>query len=448
MVSSREAADIGYHLHAYTNAEAHMTHGPLIIEDGDGIYVKDNKGNRYIEAMSGLWCAGLGFSEQRLLDAAATQMRKLPYYHTFNHRSHNAAIDLAEKLISIAPVPMSKAFFTSSGSEAIDTTIKLIWYRSNALGEPRRKKIISRKNAYHGSTVAGASLTGLVMNQSSFDLPIPNILYAGSPHYRREALAGESEQQFVARLADELEQLILAEGPETIAAFIGEPVMGAGGVIVPPKGYWEAIQNVLKTYEILLVVDEIICGFGRTGEMFGSQTFDIHPDFLVLSKQMSSGYVPIAALLINDRVFQPIASETNRRGTFGHGFTSGGHPLATAVALENIRIIEERHLVGHVRNVGAYMQAQLRTLAGHELVDEVRGVGLIAAVELAASKGAKAPRQEAGALGQEANLIMRENGVIIRNLGDAIAFCPPMISTKKQIDTIIAAFCKTLDQMN
>ncbi|MEP9373705.1 aspartate aminotransferase family protein [Mesorhizobium sp. KR1-2] len=443
--NSPEARDIRYHLHAYTNMRRHQEVGPLIIEKGDGIYVEDNTGKRYIEAMAGLWSVAVGFSEPRLVEAATRQMKQLPFYHNFTHKSHSVVIDLAEKLVTMAPVPMSKAFFTNSGSEANDTAMKMIWYRSNALGQPQRKKIISRKRGYHGVTIASASLTGLPNNQISFDLPIANVLHTSCPHYWREALPGESEDQFTTRLADDLEKLILAEGPETVAAFIGEPVMGAGGVVVPPAGYWEKIQAVLAKYDILLVADEVICGFGRTGEMFGSQTMGMRPDIMVMSKQLSSSYLPISALMINDRVFEPIADESNRIGTFGHGFTAGGHPVAAAVALENIRLIEERNLVDNAREVGAYMQQRLRELASHELVGEVRGVGLIAAIETVADKATKAPWGQVGALGALVNGQLQQNGVISRAMGDSIAFCPPLIITKAQVDDIVAALRTSLD---
>ncbi|WP_019171585.1 aspartate aminotransferase family protein [Pseudaminobacter salicylatoxidans] len=444
--NSPEARDIRYNLHAYTNARRHQEAGPLIIEKGEGIYVEDNSGKRYIEAMAGLWSVAVGFSEQRLVDAATKQMSKLPYYHSFTHKAHSPLIDLAEKLVQMAPVPMSKAFFTNSGSEANDTAMKMIWYRSNALGQPQRKKIISRQRGYHGVTIASASLTGLPNNQISFDLPIANVLHTASPHYWREARPGETEEQFSTRLAEELEKLILAEGPETVAAFIGEPVMGAGGVVVPPAGYWEKIQAVLKKYDILLIADEVICGFGRTGEMFGSQTYGLQPDIMVMSKQLSSSYLPISALLINDKVFEPLADESNRIGTFGHGFTAGGHPVAAAVALENLRLIEERDLVGNAREVGAYMQQRLRELSSHELVGEVRGIGLIAAIELVADKATKAPWGQPGALGALTNGLLQQNGVISRNMGDALAFCPPLIITRAQVDEIISALKTSLDE--
>ncbi len=296
-------------------------------------------------------------------------------------------------------------------------------------------------------TIASASLTGLPNNHRSFDLPIDRILHTGCPHHYREGLAGETEEQFATRLADELEQLILAEGPHTIAAFIGEPVMGAGGVVVPPKTYWEKVQAVLRRYDILLIADEVICGFGRTGNLFGSQTFDMKPDILVMSKQLSSSYLPISAFLINERVYAPIAEESHKIGTLGTGFTASGHPVAAAVALENLAIIEERDLVANARDRGTYMQKRLRDLQGHPLVGEVRGVGLIAGVELVTDKQAKTGLEQAGALGAQANAVLQERGVISRAMGDTLAFCPPLIINDQQIDTMVSALEATLNDV-
>ncbi len=444
--NSPEARDIAHHLHAYTDARRHQEVGPLVVERGEGIYVHDIHGRRYIEAMAGLWSVGVGFSEERLVEAAARQMRQLPFYHTFGHKSHGPVIDLAEKLVSIAPVPMSKVFFTNSGSEANDTVMKLLRYRSNALGEPQRKKFISRMRAYHGVTLASASLTGLPNNHRSFDLPIEGVHHTMSPHHWREAMPGESEEAFATRCAEELEALILREGPETIAAFFGEPVMGAGGVVIPPATYWEKIRAVLAKYGILLVADEVICGFGRTGTMWGSTTYAMKPNVVVCSKQLSSSYLPISALMIDETVFEPIADESNRIGTLGHGFTAGGHPVAAAVALENLAIIEERDLVAHVRTVGAHMQKRLRALADHPLVGEVRGVGLIAAVEMVTDKAAKKALDPAGKLGAMIAGILQEKGVVGRAMGDALAFCPPMIITEAQVDAMVDILEASLDE--
>jgi 4-aminobutyrate--pyruvate transaminase len=424
--NSQEARDVAYQLHPYTNARAHQQAGPLVIERGEGPYVFDASGKRYFEAMAGLWSVGLGFNEKRLVDAAHKQMLALPFYHTFSAKSHGPSIDLAEKLVALAPVTMSKVFFTNSGSEANDTVLKLIAYRSNALGQPQRKKVISRMRAYHGVTIASASLTGLPNNHRSFDLPLPNILHTGSPHFYKDGAPGESEEAFATRRAEELDALIQKEGPDTIAAFFGEPVMGAGGVIVPPATYWDKIQKVLNKYDILLVADEVICGFGRTGKMFGCETYGIKPDAIVVSKQITSSYFPLSAIMMNDRMFEPIADESNKIGVLGHGFTAGGHPVGSAIALENLK---------------------LRELTSHPLVGEVRGVGMIAAIELVLDKARKTAAATPGAVGGMASRMLQERGVISRNMLDAIAICPPLIVTKAQIDELVAAISGVLDDM-
>lgn len=430
--NSLEARDVAFQLHSYADARKQEQTGSLVIDKGEGIYVEDVSGKRYIEGMAGLWSVAVGFGEKRLVEAAARQMEKLPYYHTFTFKTHGPSIELAEKLIEMAPVPMSKVYFTNSGSEANDTAIKLIWYRSNALGQPERKKIISRMRGYHGVTVASASLTGLPNNHKSFDLPLPQILHTTSPHYRTMKKDGESEAEFARRCAQDLEDLILAEGPETIAAFFAEPVMGAGGVVVPPDGYWQAVQPVLKKYGILFVADEVICGFGRTGNMFGTETYSLQPDMMTLSKALSSSYQPISALLINDTVYEPIADESHRIGVLGHGYTGSGHPVAAAVALENLKIIEERDLVGHVREIAPTFQKRLAGLADNPLVVETRGIGLIGAAELHHPAHSDTP----GSLGAAANAAFQENGLISRAMLDAMAFCPPLIITVGQVNDL------------
>ena len=445
--NSIEARDVAYHLHSYTNARRHEEIGPIVIESGEGMYVTDTDGKRYVEAMAGLWSVAIGFGEKRLAAAAARQMEKLNFYHTFTHKSHVPAIELAEKLIAMAPVKMSKVYFTNSGSEANDTMIKLVRYRSNALGQPEKKKIISRIKGYHGVTLASASLTGLPNNHRAFDLPMEGILHTTCPHYWREGQEGESEEEFASRCASDLEAMIQAEGPETIAAFIGEPVMGAGGVIVPPKTYWEKIQAVLKKHDILLVADEVICGFGRTGRTFGCETYGIEPDIMTVSKALSSSYLPISALLINDRVYQPVADQSSEIGTFGHGYTASGHPVAAAVALENLAIIEEKGLIEHAAEIAPYFQEKLASLGDHPLVGEVRGVGLIAAVELVTDKQAKIAMQPPGSMAAAAFALVQKNGVISRAIGDALAFCPPLIVQRNDIDTIVEATRAGLDEL-
>jgi len=444
--NSDEARDIAHHFHSYTNARANEAQGPLIIERGEGICVYDNNGTGYIEGMSGLWSVGLGFNEKRLADAAYKQMQKLPFSHTFSQRSHGPAIDLAEKLIEIAPVPMSKVFYTNSGSEANDTILKMVWYRSNAMGNPEKKKVIARNRGYHGVTIASASMTGLAGNHRSFDLPIAGVLHTTCPHYWREGKEGESEEDFATRCADDLDAMIQAEGPDTVAAFIAEPVMGAGGVVTPPATYWAKIQAVLNKYDILLIADEVICGFGRTGNMFGSTTYGIEPDVITLSKQITSSYFPFSAFMMNDRFYDPIADETARIGVLGHGYTAAGHPVGAAVALENLKIIEERDLVANAAARGAELTAGLNAFSDHPLVGEIRGVGLIAALELVAPEG----REEeftAGKIGGQMTPIMMRNGLVSRNMIDAMAFCPPMIISAAEVAKVLGIVEKSLEEL-
>ena len=354
-------------------------------------------------------------------------------------------IALAEKLLSIAPPGLSKVFFANSGSEVNDTAVKLVWYYNNALGRPKKKKIISRIKGYHGVTVATASLTGLPNNHRDFDLPIANILHVDCPHWYRFAQPGESEEAFATRLADSLEQRILAEGPETIAAMIGEPVMGAGGVILPPATYWEKIQRVLKKYEVLLIADEVICGFGRTGNMWGTETYGLHPDILVCAKALTSGYVPLAAIMISQKIYQAMVRESEKIGVFAHGFTYSGHPVPSAVALETLKIYEESDILSHVRQVAPRMQDALRSLSDHPLVGEARGIGLIGGVELVANKETKAPFDPKAATGAHVVKRAQAHGLILRAMGDVIGICPPLIIKEQEIDLLFERLRQALD---
>ena len=438
------AHDIAAHLHPFTNLATHPQVGPLVIRRGDGIYVEDDRGRRYLEAMSGLWCASLGFSNERLAKAGSDALQSLPYYHTFNHRSNEAAIALAEKLVALAPVPMSKVFFANSGSEANDTAVKLVWYYHNAIGKPAKKKIISRRNAYHGVTVAAASLTGLAPNHIDFDLPIDRILHVSCPHHYRFAQPDESEEAFATRLATELEDRILAEGPETVGAFIAEPVMGAGGVIVPPAGYFEKVQAVLAKHDVLLIADEVICGFCRTGEMFGSTTYGLKPDILTAAKALSSGYAPISAVMISEKVHAAIAGNSGRIGTFGHGFTYSGHPVSCAIALETLNVYEEEDILARVKALAPRFQAGLRSYASRPRVGEVRGVGLIGAVELAEDPAARKPFDAGLKMGARMAELALEEGLIVRGMGDSVAFCPPLIIDAGQVDEMFARFDRAM----
>jgi 4-aminobutyrate--pyruvate transaminase len=446
--NSTAARDIASLIHPYTNLDRHREVGPFVIASGDGCYVYDESGKRYLEGLAGLWSASLGFSEPRLVAAATKQMQRLPYSQIFGGRSHEPAIDLAEKLLSIAPKGLTKALFANSGSEANDQAVKLVWYYHNAIGKPEKKKIISRMRAYHGVTVASASLTGLVPNHADFDLPIARFLHTDCPSHYHHAEPGESEAAFTTRIVGALEALIEREGPETIAAFFAEPVMGAGGVIVPPKGYFEAVQKVLRKHDILFVVDEVICGFGRTGNMWGSETYGITPDILTCAKALSASFLPISATLVTDKIHEAMLAESKKLGTFGHGFTYAGHPVSSAVALETLKIYEERDIVGHVRRIAPHFQARLRALAAHPLVGEARGVGLVGAVEVVRDKAAKTPFDAALAVGPAVQAAVLEEGVILRAIRDVVAVCPPLIIADEQIDTLFDALAKGLDKVH
>jgi 4-aminobutyrate--pyruvate transaminase len=443
--TTSSSRDIATAIHPYTNLKLHESEGPLVISEGDGIFVRGEDGKMYLEGLAGLWCVSLGFSERRLAEAAYKQLLKLPYYHTFAHKAHDIGIELAEKLLSIAPAPMSKVFFTNSGSEANDTAVKLVWYYNNALGRRRKKKIISRTKSYHGVTVASASLTGLANNHRDFDLPIANILHVECPHFYRFSLPGETEEAFASRMADSLEQRILAEDPETVAAMIVEPIMGAGGVLLPPATYFEKIQAVLRKYDILLIADEVICGFARTGEMWGTTLYDLHPEMITCAKALSSGYQPIGAVMVSERVYQALVKQSETIGIFSHGFTYSGHPVTSAVALETLRIYEQDDILSHVRHVAPRMQASLRKFAEHPLVGEVRGIGLIGAVELVADKATKAPFDPSAAVGSYLMKRAHHHGVILRALGDSIAFCPPLIIKEPELDLMFEKFTLALD---
>ncbi len=444
-VNSDAARDIAYHVHAQTNLDAHQKTGPFIITRGDGAGVIDDQGKRYIDAMAGLWSASLGFSEKRLAEAAYRQMLELPYSSTFAGRSCPVLIDLAERLIAIAPKSVTRALFCNSGSEAVDTAMKLVWYFQNALGRPEKKKIIAREKAYHGSTIASASLTGLERMQREFDLPIARVVRAPCPHYWKFGRAGESEDAFSERMAKELEDIIVREGPETVGGFFAEPLQGAGGVIPPPKGYFRRVEALCRKYDILFIADEVICGFARTGEMWGSDTYDLAPDMMTCAKALSASYIPIAALMISDRVFEAMVEQSRKITLFGHGFTYSGHPVAAAVAVETLKIYEERDIVGMAKAAAPALQSGLRAYADHPLVGEVRGVGMIAGVELSADRTAKKlfdPSQGAGAIVQEE---MKARGVLVRALGDVIAFCPPLIISDAEIKSVTARFGEALD---
>jgi 4-aminobutyrate---pyruvate transaminase len=444
--NSLEARDIAHVLHPYTNSAAHEREGGMVLSHGEGIYVIDTEGNRYIEGLAGLFCASLGFSEERLVEAATRQLRKLPFYHTFGGKTNEPSIELAERLIALAPTPMSKVFFANSGSEINDTAMKLVWYYHNAIGKPEKKKIISRIRAYHGVTIASASLTGLPNNHRDFDLPIGGVLHTECPGFYRYGQPGESEEVFVDRCIASLEALIEREGAHTIAAFFAEPLMASGGCIVPPQGYYGKIQVVLRRHDILFVADEVICGFGRLGTMFGCERFGIVPDMISMAKQLSAAYQPISALMINDKIYRALVAESEKIGTFSHGFTYGGHPVAAAVALETLKIYEERNIVGHVRAIAPAFQTALHAFADHPLVGEARGMGLIGTLELVADKATREPFDPSWGVAIHAGRRAQAHGVITRALGDTVNLCPPLIITLAQIEDLMGRIRLALDE--
>ncbi len=445
--SNTQARDMASLLHPFTNLKILRETGPLVIERGKGVFVYGSDGKDYLEAMSGLWCTALGWGENELAETAARQIRELSFGHIFGGKSHEPGIALAEKLKEMAPMPVGKVFFANSGSEANDSQIKFMWYAANARGQTGRKKIIARDRAYHGVTLASASLTGLDAFHKSFDLPFDFTLRAECPHYYKNARDGESEEQYSARLAADLEALIQREGPDTIAAMFVEAVMGAGGAMVPPKGYFEAITAVLDKYDIRLVDDEVICGFGRTGQAFGCQTFNYQPDSMSVAKALSSAYVPISAVLLSPELVEIIEEEATRIGGLWHAFTYSAHPVAAAVALKTLEIYERRDTFGHVRKVAPLFLKRLAALGDHPLVGEANGVGLIGAIEMVADKQTKRNFEAAKLVGARCGQFCQDEGVIVRPLiNDRIALCPPLVISEAEINELFNRFERGLDK--
>jgi len=438
-----QARDIAAVLHPQTDLRRHAEIGPSIIGSSNGIWVIDDAGNHFMEGASALWCASLGFANERLAKVAYNAMRTLGYYQLFRHASHRGAIDLCERLLEIAPVPMSKVLLQCSGSEANDTAIKLVWYHWNAQGRPEKRKIISRYGSYHGSTCATVSLTGKPDFHKGFGLPFDGFLYTECPHYYRDRLDDESEEAFSTRMADALEALILREGPDTIGAFWADPVQGAAGALPPPDGYFEKVQAVLRRHDVLLVADEVICGFGRTGNMWGCETYGIVPDIISCAKALSAAMQPISAVLLNERIYQSMLVQSDRLGAFVHGYTYAGHPVAAAVALETLRIYEEMDLANHVKALEPVFLRAFGALANHPLVGEFSGVGLIGGIELVKDKATRTPHSSAVGAMMERNT--RERGVILRVVGNRLALSPPLIITASEIEEMAERIRKALD---
>ena len=443
-----ETLDKRYLFHPFTALADHERNGPMIIVKGEGVWLEDNKGNRYIDGMAGLWCVNVGYGRKEIADAIHHQAVTLPYFHSFSSWTTDTPILLAERLIEMAPVPMSKVFFGQSGSDANDTQVKLVWYYNNARGKPQKKKIIARHRGYHGVTVAAGSLTGMPSLHSGFDLPLPFVRYTTAPYRLWEAEPGMSDEAFTAKLAKDLEDLIIAEGPDTVGAVIMEPVMGAGGVIVPPKGYYPAIRAVLDKHDVLLIADEVISGFGRLGTMFGATAMEMQPDLITLAKGITSAYVPLSACMVSEKVWRAIVDGQATLGAFGHGYTYSAHPLAAAAALANLDIIENDKLVAQAASRGAFMHQQLQeAFAGHPLVGEIRGTGLVGAVEFVARKQPATRFEPALKIAGRVVKAALVRGVITRALphADTISFSPPFVISEDEIAQMVLGARKAVD---
>ncbi len=449
-----EALDREAILHPATALRAHQEHGGLIAERGRGILLTDIHGRDYIDAMAGLWCVNVGYGRRELADAAAAQIEKLGYYHSFAGASNPPQIELADRLLGLMRERAglekpSRIFFGLSGSDANDTQVKLVRYYNNLRGRPKKKKIISRKGAYHGVSVASGSLTGLEAFHYAFDLPMEGTLFADCPHFYRYAESGESEDAFSQRMADQLEALIAREGAETIAAFIAEPVMGAGGVIPPPRGYFDRIQPILSHHEILLIADEVICGFGRLGSWFGSGHYSLQPDLISMAKGLTSGYLPLSAVAVSDEIWSVLEAGSPEVGVFAHGYTYSGHPVSAAVAMANLDILESEDLVGNAARVGPYLQGRLRAALGdHPHVGEIRGEGMIMAVEFVSDRDSKLPFDPKLAVHRMICAEAANQGLIVRALpseGAALALSPPLCLSETEADRISEILVKAVD---
>ena len=448
---SVQQADNSSLLLPFTSVAASTAHGPAVMTDAQGVTIRDDQGNEYIDGMAGLWCVNAGWGQEEIVSAIAQQAQKLAYYHSFAATSNEPALALADRLVKLAPGNMSKIFFGNSGSDANDTNVKLVWYYNNLRGRPAKKKIISRHRAYHGVTVAAGSLTGLAGVHRAFDIPLPMIRHTSTPHYYRFGAPGQSEVDYAQQLAAELEQLILDEGPDTVAAFIAEPIMGAGGVLLPPEGYFPAIQAVLKKYDILMIADEVICGFGRCGAWFGSEIYAIEPDIVTIAKGLTSGYIPMSGSLISEEIWKVMLSGSEEMGAFAHGYTYSAHPVAAAAAMANLDILVRDNLIERAASTGAYVQQRLRdTFADHPFVGEVRGIGLIAAIEFVKDKRTKEPFSVKLGLAARLASLAREEGVISRALSDstALSFAPALVISRDECDELIARFERAVNRFS
>jgi L-2,4-diaminobutyrate transaminase len=442
--------DRHYSFHPFTALGEHERHGPpVVMVRGEGVHLEDDAGRRYIDGMAGLWCVNVGYGRREIAAAMARQAETLSYCHAFSSMSADQPALLARRLIETAPVPMSKVFFGNSGSDANDTQVKLVWYYNNARGKPRKKKIIARQRAYHGVTIMAGGMTGLPGVHAGFDLPLPFIKHTMAPHRLWQGY-GLSDAEFTDKLIADLEQVIETEGADTIGAMIVEPVMGAGGVIVPPAGYYEALQEVLDSHDILLIADEVICGFGRLGHMFGCQALSIKPDLITIAKGVTSAYFPLSGVYVSENVWRTIVEAGKQYGAFGHGFTYSSHPIGAAVAMANLDIVEGERLVEAAAERGKYLHERLgAAFADHPLVGEIRGFGLIGAVEFVVAK--EPPQAFDPKLTVAARVAKKAlaRGVLTRALpnADAVAFSPPLIIGESEIETLVSQVRDALDEV-
>ncbi len=436
-----QALSQAHHLAPFSDYKQLAEKGPRIITEAKGVHLWDSEGNKILDGMAGLWCVAVGYGREELVEAAATQMRQLPFYNTFFQTAHPPVLELAHAISQLAPAGMNHVFFTGSGSEGNDTMLRLVRHYWACKGQPNKKIIIGRDNGYHGSTVAGASLGGMKFMHEQGDLPIPGIAHIPQPYWFGEG-GDMSPAAFGIWAADQLEKKILELGEDNVAAFIAEPIQGAGGVIIPPETYWPRIKEILAKYDILFVADEVICGFGRTGEWFGSQYYDLKPDLMTIAKGLTSGYVPMGGLIVSDKVFEVIEAH----GDFIHGFTYSDHPVAAAVGLENLRILKEEGIVERVKaETAPYLQKRLRELADHPLVGEVRGVGMLGAIELVQDKATR--KRFSGDVG--VGMVCRghcfNNGLIMRAVGDTMIIAPPLVISQTEVDELVEKARKCLD---
>ncbi|WP_407330802.1 aspartate aminotransferase family protein [Enterovibrio sp. 27052020O] len=437
-----QALDNAHYLHPFSDSKTLREKGARMIVRAEGVYIWDSNGNRILDGMAGLWCTNIGYGEKRLADAAHRQMLELPYYNSFFQCAHPPVVELAKEIADLAPAHMNQVFFTGSGSESNDTVLRMVRHYWTVKGQPEKFTIIGRHNGYHGSTVAGASLGGMKAMHKQGGLPIPGIHHIPQPYWFGEG-GDLTPEEFGIQTAQELEKAILEIGEDKVAAFIAEPFQGAGGVVIPPSTYWPEINRILAKYDILMIADEVICGFGRTGEWFGSQHFGITPDFMPIAKGMTSGYIPMGGVIVSDRVAKVFEE---KGGDFNHGYTYSGHPVSAAVALENLRVMKEKNLVQYVKeDIGPYLQQQWQTLADHPLVGEARGLGLVAAIELVKDKATRTRFDESVGIGGICRDLSVENGLVMRACGDTMIISPPLVISHLEVDELIEKARLALD---